>query len=131
MNFKKISFLFFLSFSLNTFAHHEFSASFSSNEKMVEVRFQTVYDQRMICHLDVLEMKVKTPSLFWTEMKSGDGKISLKVGVHPHTFCAQAIGSHSGSIVFQRGNRLPALPSGDYQVEINGDLMKETLKIVD
>ncbi len=99
-------------------ATYQIQLNASANELSLTFSSKEIFSS--MCGLDVLSVTLEKPKA--NSFKSAKGLISLTAAKDPMAMCAMSFGPHTGNIVLSLGRNLPMLVSGNYDLNINGDL---------
>ncbi len=93
----------------------------------VRIQFRTVEDQNQVCPLIVQSLSVDSTARDAQGVVTA-GHIEFIADVDPGAVCLFVVGKQQGAITFARGDQLPALAPGQYDLVIN-DVSYGTLEI--
>jgi len=86
----------------------------------IVLKFRTVKTQSSMCFMENTEIKITAPHTEFLAEERTDGRIELEAR-YLGGMCMAALGPHRGSLALDRGDSLPKLPDGRYDVVINGE----------
>jgi hypothetical protein len=109
-----------LAFAPAAFAGFNVRVAPVEGAQQVALSFTTTETHSSMCHLATKELTIVAPKIDFATGEQTRGQIKVSASVDPGSMCLMAFGPHRGGLTFTRGNGLPNLVDGAYDVTING-----------
>ena len=107
--------------AIYNFEYYENRLTIGPSDVVIDYRTQKTFDPA--CQLKVTDLRLRLPG------KSMLGLIKLRVDIDRSKPCGVTQDHHNGSLILVRGDTLPGIVDGHYQLIINGDQVRKDLLI--
>ena len=98
-----------------------YDVTVQANARSVRLTFETIEDQSAMCALRTSFLEVDIPMIAPRTGAAVGAAIIAETELDPDTICLQAIGPHTGTIVFEKGPELPEIRHGSYHLFLDDE----------